>query len=231
MLNGLAWLVRLRLLPSLLQLARLFHFVSNVVRWGEHRGGMFVSIDGIDIDGNGIERSWHLLAEGDDGPFIPSMAVEAIVRRGLAGASPAPGARSAVRDLELTDYEALFRNRAIYTGRRESRSDTALAPLYQRLLGDAWKHLPAALQTMHDCRAGLKAEGVASVERGRFKKPDISEFSDPCGITLKTVCHVVQDIRGIQQLDSIFHRSSEFEREAWVVGSGPTPPPSHDRGS
>jgi hypothetical protein len=32
MLNGLAWLVRLRLLPSLLQLARLFHFVSNVVR-------------------------------------------------------------------------------------------------------------------------------------------------------------------------------------------------------
>ncbi len=166
MLSGLAWLVRLRLLPSLLPLARLFHFVSHVVRWGEHRGGMFVSVEGTDVDGNRIERSWHLLAEGDDGPFIPSMAVEAIVRRSLSGARPAAGARSAVRDLELADYEPSFQSRRIYTGRRESWSDTARAPLYRRLLGDAWKWLPAPLQAMHDCRPGLKAEGVASVERG-----------------------------------------------------------------
>jgi hypothetical protein len=46
MLSGLAWLVRLRLLPSLSPFARLFHLVTNVLRWGEHRGGMFVLVRG-----------------------------------------------------------------------------------------------------------------------------------------------------------------------------------------
>src|SRR4051812_840504 len=84
-LIALAWLVRWRLLPSLLPLAPLVHWVSNHVGWGEHRGGMFVEVDGADSGGRRVTRSWHLLAEGDDGPLIPSMAVEAIVRRMLEG--------------------------------------------------------------------------------------------------------------------------------------------------
>src|ERR671923_360522 len=79
MLIGLSWLVRLRILPSLLPFASLFHFVTNTVRWGEHRGGMFVSVEGTNQGGERIERSWHLLAEGGDGPFIPSMAVQALI--------------------------------------------------------------------------------------------------------------------------------------------------------
>jgi hypothetical protein len=33
-----------------------------------------------------VRQSWHLLAEGDDGPYIPSMAIEAVIRKLLDGA-------------------------------------------------------------------------------------------------------------------------------------------------
>ncbi len=117
-LIGLAWLVRWHILPSLLPLAPLVHWVSNHVGWGAHRGGMFVEVDGVDDAGRPVTRSWHLLAEGDDGPLIPSMAVEGIVRRLLDGQRPDPGARAAVRELELEDYDKLFARRTIHTGFR-----------------------------------------------------------------------------------------------------------------
>jgi hypothetical protein len=92
-LNALAWLVRLRLLPSLLPVAALIHNARTRLSWGEHRGGMFVTVEGTLANGAPVERSWHMIAEGDDGPFVPSMAAEAIIRHCLAGRSPKPGAR------------------------------------------------------------------------------------------------------------------------------------------
>jgi hypothetical protein len=167
MLSSFAWLVRLRLLPSLSPFAAIFYRVINIVRWGEHRGGMFVSVEGIDNDGNNIERSWHLLAEGDDGPLIPSMAVAAIVQRMLVEHRPASGARPATGDLELEDYEALFSQRTIYTGQREATTRNHPLPLYQRVLGDAWMSLPKPIMAMHQPAGNSwKAEGVATVERG-----------------------------------------------------------------
>ena len=164
MLIGLAWLVRIRLLPSLLPFASLFHFVINILRWGEHRGGMFVLVEGCDGNGKKIERSWHLLAEGNDGPFIPSMAVEALVKRSLSDERPASGARPATQDLELEDYEAIFRNRTIYTGQREWTEDTCQELLYQRLLGNAWNSLPDPLIKLHRSK---KADGLAKVQVGK----------------------------------------------------------------
>ncbi|MDB5813420.1 MAG: hypothetical protein JWN23_537 [Rhodocyclales bacterium] len=166
MLNGLAWLVRRRLLPSLSPFARPFHFAINVLRWGEHRGGMFVSVRGVGDNGETLERSWHLLAEGDHGPLIPSMAIEAIVRRSLAGTPPAPGARPATHELELEDYENIFRQRTIYSGQREASQASSDATLYQRILGEAWSSLPEPLQTMHGWVGGMTASGLAKVERG-----------------------------------------------------------------
>ena len=167
MLNALAWLVRLRLLPSLLPFSLLIHHVSNRVRWGEHRGGMFVAVTGIDVGGTRVTRSWHLLAEGDDGPLIPSMACQAIIERRLAARRPAAGARAATGDLELEDYEALFARRTIYCGTRTSEPAAATQPLYQRILGDAWDTLPAPLRAMHRCAGPQVAAGQADVERGR----------------------------------------------------------------
>ena len=164
-LTVLAWLVRLKLLPTLSMLAPLMYFANNRLRWGEHRGGMFVEVEGTNESGAPIKRSWHLLAEGSDGPLIPSMAVEALVRRALEGRLPSPGARAAVRELELDDYQTLFANRTIHTGTRDDAPDRAL-PLYARILGTAWETLPAAIRQMHDVGDAHTARGRASVERG-----------------------------------------------------------------
>lgn len=164
-LNGLAWLVRLRLLPSLAPFARLFYLAIGLLRWGEHRGGMFVAVAGETGAGERVQRSWQLIAEGDDGPLIPSMAIAIIIRRSLAGSAPARGARPAMRDLELADYEPEFARRAIYTGIREEPVGED-APLYRRLLGSAWARLPEPVRALHDLQQAMTAEGIASVERG-----------------------------------------------------------------
>ncbi|MBN8502063.1 MAG: saccharopine dehydrogenase NADP-binding domain-containing protein, partial [Sphingomonadales bacterium] len=104
-------------LPSLVPLSRLFYAVLNLMKFGEHRGGMFVRATGLH-DGVPTAASWHLLAEGDDGPYIPSMAVEGIVRKLLTGDRPMPGARAGTHALELADYDRLFAGRSIYTGTR-----------------------------------------------------------------------------------------------------------------
>ncbi|HMF29024.1 MAG TPA: saccharopine dehydrogenase NADP-binding domain-containing protein, partial [Candidatus Cybelea sp.] len=100
-LIGFSWLVRLKLLPSLSPLAPLMVRAINRIRWGEHRGGLIVEIQGENVEGQNVTRSWHLVAEGDDGPFIPSMAVAALVGKLLAGRPPRSGARAALNELEL----------------------------------------------------------------------------------------------------------------------------------
>jgi hypothetical protein len=165
-LNLSAVAVRLKLFPSLLPLASLMHRSINIVRWGEHRGGMLVEIAG-EVDGARVVRAWHMTAEGDDGPFIPSMACEAIIRHCLDGKPPAAGARPATGDLELEDYEALFARRTIRTGTREVSAATAAMPLYRRLLGEAYDSMPDPLRAMHDLHGAMTAEGSATVTRGR----------------------------------------------------------------
>ncbi|MBC6980473.1 DUF4166 domain-containing protein [Caulobacter sp. 17J80-11] len=166
-LNALAGLVRSGLAPSLAPLAPLANRVMNALRWGEHRGGMFVEVAGAAADGRSITRSWHLTAEGDDGPHIPSMGVEAIVRRMLDGKTPAVGARPATHELDMADYERLFARRAIHTGVREPAPPDA--PLYRRILGEAFERLPEPVRVLHDLGDGGETtfEGVADVERGR----------------------------------------------------------------
>jgi hypothetical protein len=165
-LNMLAWCVRLRVLPSLSILAPVFYRAINTFRWGEHRGGMFVSIEGAQADGERLTRSWHLLAEGDDGPLIPAMAIVAIIRQCLKGRCPAAGARPAANELDLADYEKLFRRRAIFTGVREVKTGAEGAPLYKRILGSAWEQLPRQIRDMHEVVTTLTAHGRADVERG-----------------------------------------------------------------
>jgi hypothetical protein len=166
MLNLCALAVRFKLFPSMAPLAGLMYRAINVLRWGEHRGGMFVTVDGADQSGAPVECSWHMIAEGDDGPFIPAMACEAFIRHCVAGRRPAPGARPATTNLELTDYETLFARRAIFTGQREVTAATPALPLYRRLLGNAYDALPAPLRVMHDLKGEMAAEGTATVTRG-----------------------------------------------------------------
>lgn len=188
-LIALAWLVRWRLLPSLSAFAQLMYFAMNHLRWGEHRGGMFVEVTGTDKNERLVKRSWHLLAEGNDGPFIPSMAVAAIVRKALDGREPASGARAAINELELADYQAQFQHRSICSGVRDDTIGNS-TPLFARLLGDAWRALPGAVRDMHALSAERVARGRCAVQRGSgilsgliasvFRFPNASEDLPVC---------------------------------------------------
>jgi Domain of unknown function (DUF4166)/Saccharopine dehydrogenase NADP binding domain len=167
MLNAMAWLVKFRILPSLSPFAPLFYYVMNAARWGEHRGGMFVEIEGRQADGTSVSRSWHMLAEGNDGPFIPCMAIEAVIKRTLTGNSPKLGARAASKDLELEDYEQLFSCRTIYAGQRDSMADGQSTLIFKTLLGSAWNGLSEPLQKLHAADFEQIWSGTATVERGK----------------------------------------------------------------
>jgi Domain of unknown function (DUF4166)/Saccharopine dehydrogenase NADP binding domain len=165
-LTALAWLVRLRCIKSLLPFAPIMTLATNRLRWGEHRGGMFVEVTGEGATGVSIRRSWHLLAEGDDGPLIPSMAAAAIIHKVLDDNAPHPGARAAVRDLEVTDYEELFQGRQLYSGVREDNPVSLTTPLYARILGSAWDPLPVELKQLHAVKSTARFAGRGAVERG-----------------------------------------------------------------
>jgi saccharopine dehydrogenase-like NADP-dependent oxidoreductase len=160
-----AFLVRLGLLQSLLPFAAVIHAVRNRLSWGEDRGGMFVAISGWGEDGNPIEREWHVIAEGDDGPFIPAMAAAAVIGHVLDGRRPPAGARDGTADVKLSDYEGQFSSRRIFAGVREKSARPW--PLYRRLLGTAYGTLPPTLQRLHDLDCHLVAEGRAKIERGQ----------------------------------------------------------------
>jgi hypothetical protein len=95
------------------------------------------------------------------------MAIEAIVRRGMAGQQPAPGARAATRELELDDYARVFGKRAIHSGVWDASDTAADLPLYRQILGKTWDALPEPIRTMHNLSGTIEARGQASIERGK----------------------------------------------------------------
>jgi hypothetical protein len=153
-------------LPSLTPLSGLFYRVLNLMKFGEHRGGMFVLATGL-REGKQTEQSWHLLAEGDDGPYIPSMAIEAIIRKLLNGIRPHAGARPATRALDLADYDELFAGRSIYAGFRSTKSEGA--PIYKQVLGPSFETLSAPVKALHDSTRLREWRGHAEVIRGKSR--------------------------------------------------------------
>jgi len=175
-LSSLAWLVRLRIVPALRPVASLFHRVLSVLRWGEKRGGMFMEMNGILQSGEPVTRSWHMIAEGDEGPFVPSIAAAVLIRKRLENITPVPGARACTNDVELEDYEDVFAQHGIVSGMRERKPFDANLPLYRQYLGEAWDELPAPIREMHDATGTWVAEGRADIERGKNPLARIAAF-------------------------------------------------------
>lgn len=107
---GLAWLVRLGLLRGAGFLAPVLDRAARVMPAGLRRGGMYVS-----VGGELGTAEWTLIAEGDHGPYIPTMAATAIISRSLNGHAPAAGARACTEELGLGDFEPLFAKFDIHT--------------------------------------------------------------------------------------------------------------------
>ncbi len=171
---ALAMLVRVRVFGSLRPFVRMMGFWQKRLRWGAHRGGMVVEVRGEDATSQTITRSFHLLAEGDTGPFVPVMAAAAVIKRWCEGIVPAQGARPALSELELADFAPFFTRLKMATGTRERMAATA--PLYQRLLGSKWRDLPEEIRAMHDVASSCRVAGRAKVHRGRNPLARLTAF-------------------------------------------------------
>jgi saccharopine dehydrogenase-like NADP-dependent oxidoreductase len=75
-----------------------------------HRGGMFVTLEGIDHDGAESTLTWHLLAAQNHGPQIPCAAAIALVRRLAGNRALPPGAFPCVGLLTVEEYLAPLRH-------------------------------------------------------------------------------------------------------------------------
>lgn len=89
----LAWLVRLRLVSSLVPYAGLLHGMASLLEpFGTRWSGMHVHLEGEDKDGRPQARNWFLLAGNNQGPQIPCAPSVALVKKYLRGGLDARGA-------------------------------------------------------------------------------------------------------------------------------------------
>lgn len=111
---SLAALTKAHVLPSVTPFAAPLNRMS---RWIEpmvsDKGAMFVTLDGIGIDGQPLTRTWHLIASQNHGPFIPCGASIALARKLARGESLPKGAMPCVGLLSIAEYLAPLRDLAI----------------------------------------------------------------------------------------------------------------------
>ena len=67
------------------------------------RGGMFITLDGLDVDGDALSLTWNLVARDNHGPDIPCAAAIALTNKIAAGTELAPGARPCMGLLSVED--------------------------------------------------------------------------------------------------------------------------------
>lgn len=161
-LAALAWLVRARLLRSLLPLTRpLLATARLLAPCGSDRGGMEVAVTAEEADGVLRRRCWTLLAEAGEGPFVPTLPALAALRALAASRLAFRGAAPCVGVLDYATIAAEFTAHRITT--RIDAQDLP-APLFARLLGEGFAALPPALRAAHHVAPLLVLEGRGTAE-------------------------------------------------------------------
>jgi saccharopine dehydrogenase-like NADP-dependent oxidoreductase len=102
-----AQLVRLRLLRSLAALVAPLHRISQHLEpFVSDKGAMFVTMEGVGVDGQALSLEWQLVAAQNHGPHIPCGAAIALAQK-LAGGEQLPrGAMPCMGILTVADYLA-----------------------------------------------------------------------------------------------------------------------------
>ena len=103
--NAMAFAARLGLVRDWVTHAVwLKRWSDRFLGFGTNTGAMHVTARGLDAEGRPARRTWTLLATAGDGPWVPTLAAAALVRKLAAGESPAIGARPCLGELTLEDF-------------------------------------------------------------------------------------------------------------------------------
>jgi len=105
-MNTMAWMTRLGLVADWSAHAGWLKRAADWFKtWGSEAGAMHVSVAGRTSAGTQATRTWHLVATQGDGPYVPTLAAAALVRKFAAGELPFVGARPCLGVLTLEDFE------------------------------------------------------------------------------------------------------------------------------
>lgn len=105
-MNTMARLTRWGLVPDWSAHAPLLKRAADIFKkLGTDAGAMHVTVKGISAEGDLGSRTWHLLATHGDGPYVPTLAAAALVRKLKNGDGSLAGARPCVGMLSLEDFK------------------------------------------------------------------------------------------------------------------------------
>lgn len=157
-LQLLGWLVRLRLLRSLVKVTVVARFIASYSEnMGSDTGGMQVVVTGRKHNGEWCRRYWELAADDGRGPEIPTLPVSVLLDQ-LANGLVKPGARAAPGEVTLDQLAPRFNAIAAQTAIYEK----PLLPVFQSVLGDDFYTLPAAVQALHSHVGAVNYRGYAT---------------------------------------------------------------------
>ncbi len=162
MLWLLSWPVEWGWITDLRLWAGAFRRLRVLSAWiGGDRSAMQVRVVGL-RGRSVVERRWTLLADRGQGPYTPCLAAALLAKRLADGGLPA-GATAAVGLLSL---QAFARDFDILGLRTEIVEAKVSSPLYHRVMGADFDHLPPQVRDMHEFAGAGLAEGRATITRG-----------------------------------------------------------------
>lgn len=143
----LGLLVRAGLVATLKPAAGALAWIADRLRgFGTDKGGLR-----IDLAGDGEQRTWSLLAEGGDGPFVPALPAVALIRKLARGEIDRRGATACFDLLSLAEIEQEWRRAHLRIATGWGEEGQAFQPsLYRRVLGATYERMSKAGQELHD---------------------------------------------------------------------------------
>jgi hypothetical protein len=158
----LSWPVRWGWIASLSKVRQwLLPLYRLTEGWGGERSAMSITLTGK-LGERGVERRWVLVAEQGHGPEIPTLAAQLIAADVLSGHCRT-GAYDAAALLSLDRFEPALAELAV---RHETIETELPPPLYARVIGAGFQHLPPLLRALHAVCRDAGAGGEGKVVRG-----------------------------------------------------------------
>jgi len=141
-------------------LINLLQWISNLLMpFGTDQGGMSVAVTGR-VGERVLRRSWQLVAETGEGPFVPAIVIRTLLRR---IDRIKPGARPCLCETRLSDIEEALSDLTIST----EISETDCQTLFQSALADRWSLLPEEMRVLHSVQDMESFSGTAQITHGR----------------------------------------------------------------
>jgi hypothetical protein len=122
---------------------------------------MSVTVVGRDATSRPVRRTWTLIVEAGQGPFVPALPALLLIRKLSSGDVPM-GARPCLGEFSLAEIERELSRLSAYAHTAESLEPT----LYEQILGHAYRALPEPIRRLHDVHDRETYHGEATVVVG-----------------------------------------------------------------